>query len=898
MHNTDPQDQPALNVGGRMLSWWIDAVQRRAAWVALAALLLALVLARYIAGHLSVDTNTEHMLSAQLPWRQAELQMDRLFPHLDPGIVAVIDGDTPEEADSAEQRLVAALRGQPQLFPQVFAFETENYFRRNGLLLLDTKELQTVADRLNQAQPFLGALDRDLSLHGLFTLLDQAVTHADAAAGFDLAPAFNGFSHAVDAAVSGIDDPMSWESLIGAGSAVQPEPLRRFVQITPVLDYTQLFPAAAAMSAIHVLEQQLQLDRAHHVSVRLTGSVALEHEELHSAFSGGLRAFSGGMVVVAVLLFLALRSLRLVAAAVLTLLFGLIVTGAFATAAVGHLNLISIAFSVLYVGLGIDYSLYLCMQYRELLAAGVAPQQALPRAARDIAGFMAVCAATTSLGFFAFIPTSFTGIAELGLIAGTGMFISLAASLSLLPALIKLLPPDPARVQLRPPGTGRLARLLDLPYTHARAIWIGAIVLAAGAIAVVPRAHFDYDPLDLRDPKSESVATFRDLLRDANLPPLTLSVVVNDQDAASAMAKKLTALPLVAHALTLADFVPQDQDAKLGILEDLNLSLGPSLSDPVARPVQRADDAATIATFDKDLPGYITRLGAHPETPSSIAAARALLKSLDALQAAANQADATARAALYERLRDGLLGALPAQIRSLQLALQAGPVTDKDLPAALVEKWRSADGHYRVEVWPKEVLNGPAAMERFVTQVRSAAPNAVGAPIGFIESGHSVVAAFRQAFLYSFIAITILLLLLLRSVVGMLLVLIPLTLAGLLTVAGSVLLDVPFNFANVIALPLVLGVGVDYGVYLVQRGRQAAATRVNILRTGTARAVLFGALITTASFGNLMLAKHPGTVSMGILLTVGLTMTLLCALVLLPSLLAWRYGGGFDSNRS
>src|SRR5580692_4142105 len=386
MHNNDPQVEPVPSGAGRMLSWWIDAVQRRAAWVALAALLLALVLARYIAGHLSVDTNTEHMLSAQLPWRQAELQMDRLFPHLDPGIVAVIDGDTQEAADSAEQRLVRALRGEPQLFPQVLAYETENYFRRNGLLLLDTQELQTVADRLNQAQPFLGALDRDLSLHGLFTLLDQAVTLADAAAGFDLAPAFNGFSHAVDAAVAGVDDPMSWESLIGAGSAVQPEPLRRFVQITPVLDYTQLFPAATAMSAIHVLEQQLQLDPTHHVSVRLTGSVAPEHEELQSAFSGGLRAFSGGMVVVAVLLFLALRSLRLVAAAVLTLLFGLIVTGAFATVAVGHLNLISIAFSVLYVGLGIDYSLYLCMQYRELLAAGVAPRLALPRAARDIAG--------------------------------------------------------------------------------------------------------------------------------------------------------------------------------------------------------------------------------------------------------------------------------------------------------------------------------------------------------------------------------------------------------------------------------------------------------------------------------------------------------------------------------
>jgi hopanoid biosynthesis associated RND transporter like protein HpnN len=897
MDSKDPQASTTPVRTGLTLRGWIDAVQRRAAWVAGAGLLLVLGLGGYTVGHLSVDTDTEHMLSAQLPWRQAEQRMDHLFPDLDPGIVAVIDGDTPEAADSAERRLVEALRTRPQLFPKVFAFETEPYFRRNGLLLLDTDELQKVADNLNQAQPFLGALDHDPSLHGLFTLLDRAVTHANAAASFNLTPAFSSIANAVNAAAAGTDDPLSWELLMGGGAGTQSEPLRRFVLITPKLDFTHLFPASTPIAAIRDLQEQLQLDPAHHVRVRLTGSVALEHEELKSAFSGGLRAFMGGVVLVTALLFLALRSLRLVAAAVITLFFGLTVTGAVAALTVGHLNLISIAFSVLYVSLGIDYSLYICMQYRELLAAGVVPQEALPRAATDIAGYMAVCAATTSLGFFAFIPTPFTGIAELGLISGIGMFISLAANLTLLPALIRLMPPDPERVKLRPAGEGRLGRMLDWPYKHAQAIWIGAIVLAVIAIVVVPRAHFDYDPLDLRDPKSESVATFRDLLKDPNLPPLTLSVVTPDADSAQAMARKLATLPLVSHALTLADFVPQNQDAKLGILEVLNLSLGPSLIGTVPKPVERPDDAGAIAAFHSALPGYITTLAAQPGAASHANAARVLLKSLDALDAAAAKADPEARAALYTRLRNGLLGALPAQIENLQLALQAGTVTDKDLPAALLTNWKSADGHYRVEAWPKEVLNSPAAMERFVAQVRTVAPNAVGAPIGFIESGHSVVAAFRQAFLYSFVAITILLLVLLRSVVGMLLVLVPLSLATLLTVAGSVMLNVPFNFANVIALPLVLGVGVDYGVYFVQRGRAAAAARVNILRTGAARAVLFGALITIASFGNLMLAKHPGTVSMGILLTVGLTMTLLCALVLLPSLLSWHYGGTSKRSR-
>jgi hopanoid biosynthesis associated RND transporter like protein HpnN len=871
------------------LHWWIDAVQRRCGWVAAAALLLALGLGAYAVRHLSVDTDTEHMLSAQLPWRQAERQMNQLFPNLYPGIVAVIDGDTPEAADSAEQRLMAALRRQPQLFPKVFAIETEPYFRRSGLLFLDIDTLQKVADRLNRAQPFLGALDRDPSLHGLFTLLDQAVTHPEAAASFDLMPAFSGIAQAVTATVAGADDPMSWESLMGAVGGAQPEPLRRFVQITPRLNFRQLFPASAPMAAIREQQRELQLDAQHHVRVRLTGSVPLEHEELQSAFSGGLRAFAGGLVLVGVLLFLALRSRRLVLAAVLTLLFGLIVTAAFAAATVGHLNLISIAFSVLYVGLGIDYSLYLCMQYRELLAQGVAPQDALPRAATDIAGYMAVCACTTSLGFFAFIPTAFTGIAELGLIAGAGMFISLGASLSLLPALIRLTRPNPARARLPTPGRS-LGKVLDWPYTHARAIWIGAAILACGAIALAPRARFDYDPLDLRDPKSESVATFRDLLADPILPPLTLSVVTADASSAQRLAMRLDALPLVRHALTLADFVPQDQQAKLAILDDLNLSLGPSLLGGVPQIGARPDDEAAIATLRAALRGYIAALASQPAAASLAAAARALLQSLDTLDAAASRAEVPARAALYALLRDNLLSALPAQIENLQLALQARAVSERDVPAPVLERWRSADGHYRVEAWPREVLNNPAAMERFVAEVRTVAPDAVGQPIAFIASGQAVVSAFRQAFLYSFIAIALLLLILLRGVDGMLMVLVPLALAGLLTIAGSVLLRVPFNFANVIALPLVLGVGVDYGVYLVQRGRAAAATHVNILRTGTARAVLFGALITTASFGNLMLAKHPGTVSMGILLTVGLTMTLLCALVLLPSLLAWRYG--------
>ena len=870
----------------RGLRAWVGLMQRRAAWVLPVALLLGIALGRYAWTHLSVDTNPENMLSAQLPWRQAEHRMDQLFPDLDEGLVAVVDGSTPEVADQAQRRLVERLRAQPQQFLEVYAQQTDPYFRHNGFLYLDTPALQKLADGLNAAQPFLGALSHDPSLHGLFSLLDRAASNP-AAGDFDLSPALDQVAEGVDAAVAGRFHPLSWQSLMSTGVDVG-DARRRFIEIKPKLDFGQLFPTEQPIAAFRVTVAELHLGPAQGVTVRLTGSKALEHEELKMAFSGGLKAFAAGLLMVVVLLYLALRSGRLVVAAIVTLLFGLLLTASFAAAAVGHLNLISIAFSVLYVGLGIDYALYLCMQYRELLGGGLAQQEALPRAAGDVGGFMMVCAATTSLGFFAFIPTPFTGIAELGIISGAGMFISLVVSLSLLPALISLFPPNAAQVKLSPPDQGLLGRVLNWPYKYARAIWIGAALLAAGSLLLAPKARFDYDPIDLRDPNSESVSTFRDLLRDPNIPTLTLSVLTPDAGQARAAAHRLAELPLVRHAVTLLDLVPDDQDAKLGIIGDLNLTLGPTLmgdGGPL-KVAPREDDYATIHQLGVALPAYIEQ---NKDKPAA-AAAQKLLQAVQKLDSAWQQGDSAAHEQLLGRLRDGLLSALPSQIGSLRDALQAAPVTEQDLPAQITRRWKSADGQYRIEVWPKEVLDGPEPMERFVTQVRGAAPNATGGAIGYIESGHAVVGAFRQAFIYSFIAITILLLLLLRSFADMLLVLIPLLLAGLLTVAGSVLFNVPFNFANVIALPLILGVGVDYGVYLAQRGRVAASSHVNLLQTGTARAVLFGALITTANFGDLMLARHPGIVSMGILLTVGLSMTLICALVLLPSLLAKRYG--------
>lgn len=857
-----------------LLHLWVLFIQRWAAAVAGVCAALAVVAVVIAALRLSVDTNPANMLDKNLPWRQAELAFEKAFPNSDAGLVLVLESAEPSRTAAAQAALAALLKPQIAVFSEVRAAELEPYFQQNGLLYLEPEALQDFADGVLRAQPFLGALAREPSLSGVAGLIEKALlVPQQGTPDFDLVPALDAVSAATLAAAAGQKAPMNWGQLMATPAGLAPSP-RKFIELVPVLDYGRLQPAAVPVAAIRAAIAQVQGGAAGYADVRmrLTGRIALEHEEIGMAFKGALLAFGVALLLSAVLLFIALRAGRLVLATVLTLLFGLVLTAAFAGLAVQKLNLISMAFAVLYVGLGLDYALYLALRYRELRQHKVPHREAIPQAAGDIGGFMFVCAATTSLGFLAFVPTSFTGIAGLGLISGAGMFISLIASLTLLPALLTLLPPPAPGPAL--PGRA-MDVLLELPYRRQRPIWLVMGVLVLVAVVIAPQARFDFDPLHLRDPKAESVSTFRDLLADTSVPTLTLSAVVPDAAAAAAMAERLRAVPEVRQVVTLDDLVPKVQDDKLAVIEELAFSLGPALTTPSELTVlTRAEDAASLDRLEVAM----QRAARQWQGPSAAAAAR-LASALEQLQSSPNAAEAVGL------LRSNLLDNLGAQITQLQRLMTARAVTVDDLPLWLRTRWLASNGDQRVEIWPRAVLDDNDNTRAFVRAVQQVAPAVSGPPVGMIEAGEAVVQSFQQAFAYSAGAISLLLLILLRSVRDTLLVLLPLGIAGLLTMAASVVTNTPFNFANVIALPLLLGVGVDYGVYLVQQARRMPPG-ANLLKTGATRAVLFGALVTMANFGDLMLARHPGMVSMGLLLTVGLGVILLCTLVLLPSLIA------------
>lgn len=470
------------------------------------------------------------------------------------------------------------------------------------------------------------------------------------------------------------------------------------------------------------------------------------------------------------------------------------------------------------------------------------------------------------MGFYAFLFTDLTGVAELGAIAGTGMWIALAANLTVLPAVLTVLPPGPPSRR----RAARATRNTSWPLRHPRLILGATAVLTVGAGLLLPRVEFDANPLRVRDPAAESVQAFRDLLADGAALPWNVHVLAADSTDAARVGAQLEELASVKETITLADWIPADQDEKLERLYDAALLLLPSLEGEVLPPADPQEGLAAA----RDLEAGLGQLETQSD-PELVAAAGRLRAALAPLLTSPDG---------LALLEAGLLDSWPAQLARLRTGLAAGAVSEDNLPASIRAQAIAADGRVRVEVVPAEDLDETEALERYVHAVREAAPDAFGEGIVIYEIARTVVRAFQRALLLAGVGIAVVLLLVWRNLRDAALVAGTLGLAALLTAAGTVLMGLPLHFANVIVIPLLLGMGVDSGIHLVYRARAGALPGHDLLQTTTAQAVLLSAATTAASFGTLGFSSHLGMAGLGQLLALGIAAILLCNLGVLPVL--------------
>jgi uncharacterized protein len=566
-------------------------------------------------------------------------------------------------------------------------------------------------------------------------------------------------------------------------------------------------------------------------------------------------------------LWLALKQVRIILAVLVSLAVGLTFTAAVGLWMVGALNLISVAFAMLFVGLGVDFGIQFSVRYRSERFKSNDLQTALVQAAQYVAVPLSLAAMATAAGFLSFLPTDYKGVSELGKIAGVGMLIAFLSSITVLPALLSLLNPPGEKEAV---GYAFLAPVDHFLEKHRVVIIVGTLVVAIAGLPLLYFLRFDFNPINLRSPKVESIATFLDLRKDPNTGANAINVMTNSDEDARKIAVRLEKVPEVLRVMSLESFVPDDQPAKLKLIAQGAKVLDPALNPDSIDPAP--SDQENVQALNESAESL--RKAAGDATGPGAVASRRLADALSKLAGASE--------AMRNKTQAIFVTPLNIVLEQLKNSLQAQPVSLQTLPADLVASWKTKDGLQRVEALPRGDPNDNDTLRKFAGAVLAAEPNAIGGPVSILKSGDTVVRAFIHAGLWALVVISLLLWLALRRLTDVLLTLVPLLVAGAVTLEICVLIGLPLNFANIVALPLLLGVGVAFKIYYVTAWR---AGRTNLLQSSLTRAIFFSALTTATAFGSLWLSSHPGTASMGKLLALSLVMTLAAVLLFQPALM-------------
>ncbi len=856
------------SITNRFLCWWGSKVLAFPWTLILLTVLLSTASLYYTAENLGVNTNTAEMLSPDLPFQQNRLRIEAEFPQDAAVIILVVDAPTPEQTSQAASILEQQLSLQHDSFTSVYIPTENDFFKKQALLFLSQDELDELAGKLTDAQPFIGYLSQNYSLEGLLDIIGKALKSTDKAMPMDIDPLLLSINDAINHQLNNQPFHVSWQNLL-ASDKLNTESNRTIVIARPKMNFDEIMPAEYALSRARETANRI-MEQYPGSRIRMTGETALEHEELESVSEGAAIAGIVSLILVCTSLWIGLRSFKLLFATFIVLILGLILTAGFATVSIGHLNLISIAFAVLYIGLGVDYAIHICLHYRECRAQGMENGEAINDSIHTVGFSIFLCAITTSLGFLAFIPTDYSGVSELGIISAGGMFIGLIISLTVLPALLTIFSINnvkPIRT------TFSFDSLATFPFRHANRIRIYSVVFALYAGILLTHLVFDSNPINLRDPGSESVSTIKELLQSQTDSPFALSTLATSLESAEKIADELEQLPSVHHTIFLKNLVAEEQDEKLYVIEELDLVLGNQLSQFDSTLVG-TDPKQALVNFNREL----TEVLKNESTNAPRATLEQLQNNINLILASSADDNVT-----YQSLEQSILGLLPYTMERLRTSLTAAPYQLKDLPDYISSHWLSPNGLYKILITPEHDQNKIENLKQFVSEVQEAAPSSSGLPVADQASGTAVVEAFIQAFASAVIAIFILLLIILRNIKSALLVIGPLLLAGLLTGATNVLLNNPFNFANIIALPLLMGMGVDSGIHIMQRLKSNLSSNKEILKSSTARGVFFSSLTTMCSFSSLAFTPHVGTASMGLLLAVGIFFTLVCTLIVLPA---------------
>ncbi|WP_051241137.1 MMPL family transporter [Vibrio litoralis] len=819
----------------------------------------------YSQKHFSVDSDLNHLVKQDAPWRDNLDKTTQTFSDSESSLVIVVSGDDRQQVQQVTENLTNDFTQQPS-FKDVFAPSTLPWLKQQALWFLSDQEfndfsqnLASLMPRLQRASMSQSQADPTLPAKQLLAQLNQAVESKDDNAARLLIQALNQVSESNQSADHQQKAISQQKTATQKNTATQgvnwfsllfPETKQTSYQIISINaepDRSQKEPNRFIMeTAQNIISQYSDVSG---VQIRLTGQTALDFDEIKDANHSVKLAGTMSLIGLIVVLGFGIRSLRIIAASYVAVIVGLVWTLALGLWLVGNYNTISIVFLVMFIGLGVDFSIHFCLRIREEQGLHANNQATLLTSIRGTLTPLSLCALTSAIGFLGFYPTAYTGLAELGIISAAGMLMGLVATFSVIPVFFFLFGyPRKKQQAIEQEHSDEGYWLVE---HHKLVIGIAVVLLIVAGIGA-SQMKFDFSTLVLKSPKSESVNTLEEIQQQGLTSSYQMMMLAKTPEQAQQWQQQLAKLPEVSNALSINSFLPQDRNKKIVTLsQTINQPASPEAKG--ITPIQLAEKLETSP--------YKDALSSH---------------TLHWLKTA-NQTE------IYQAISLQALQPLAQIQQNFKQMMQAPPATINDIPTQLAQRYYNQD-YALVVAYPSGDMRDVKQLNEFIDAVQAVAPNATGRPVAEQQVGKIITQAFMQATCYSLALIALVLLFALKHKRDVMLSFIPLLLTTLSTMAVAHWSGFSLNMANIIVIPLIFGLGVDNGIHIVERFREVGSVKA-FYQSSTPKAAILSSLTTIVTFGSLLLADHRGMFSIGFLLTIAIGFLLVYSLTVLPALL-------------
>jgi hopanoid biosynthesis associated RND transporter like protein HpnN len=885
----DPHAGQAASLLGKAMVAWTKVCLARPWAVLLIAIAAAVGSAAWTAGHLGYKVSRTDLLDPDSDYNKLWIDYIREFGEDDDAVI-VVEGSSRADVIPVLEELSREVAGREELFRSVLHEVDLSRIRSKGLHYLSPADLAAIDRFVERTQPILDGGWTQLRVGTMVAgmagqmVAGQAAMGDAATTGESTLAAIERYSESL---LAGLDAPAPvpgrppeyvspWPSMPESLGTLRDLSSEHLLAKGGTLGFVLLRLVkqeggfAGASAATDELRQIIgRVERRHPATtIGLTGLPVMEDDEMRTSQESMIWASGLSLAAVALVIIAGFGGVRHALLANGVLVIGMAWAFAWAAASVGHLNILSVTFAVTMIGVGIDYGTYYVGRYLECRRRGRDCREALLETSGTVGPGILTGAVTTSVAFFSAALTSFVGVAELGLIAGGGILLCCAAELLVLPAALAIV--DRSFLGRRIPEPVPVHAWLAPLMRHPRFVALAAVACTFALAGGLPDLDYDHNLLNMQAEGLESVAVEKRLLAECDQSVWYALSIADSREELLERKAQLEALPSVERIDEIASLLPGDEELKRPAIERIRERLAGLPERPPEIPVDRLDALGETLAWAQ---------GEASRRPGGLRTAWHLERTRDSLRTKGPEECYQALAAFQQRAAGDLL----SRLHALAAVSNPEPPALDDLPPSLVERFVGSSGRHLLKIYGRGDIWHFESLERFVREVRSVDPRATGNPLQAYEASLEMKRSYEQAGLSALAVILVVLWLDFRSLRYSLLAVLPLAvgIAQMLGLMGLVGIDL--NPANLIGIPLIMGIAVDYGVHVVHDFLERPGPYR--MSASTANSVLVDALTTILGFGALMVASHRGLESLGRLLTLGVTTCTVTSLVFLPALL-------------